>query len=64
MNVDEALSLALNDFATDELCINTRNTSVSISYKRLAEMLNDAEEVQQVREGSGGVRSKRKLTTR
>jgi len=69
-NSTNILCLSLNDFATDEIStkIDFRNSAeVNISYKKLAQFLNRAEEMQESREpmqGSRGKSAKSKRKTR
>jgi len=69
-NSTNVLCLSLDDFATDEISTNRHfgdSTEVNISYKKLAQFLNRAEEMQQSREptqGSRGHSAKSKRKTR
>ena len=52
-NSTNVLYLSLNDFATDEISTNKHfgdSTEVHISYKKLTQFLNRAEEMQESRE--------------
>jgi hypothetical protein len=67
MDQAQDLQLALNDFATDALSeVVSESTSLSISYEKLAGLLNQAEEIHKAREQGpgGGVKSGRKLKKR
>lgn len=60
-NSTNILCLSLNDFATDEISTKidfTNSTKVNISYKKLAQFLNRAEEMQESREPTQGSRGK------
>jgi hypothetical protein len=69
-NSTNVLCLSLDDFATDEISTNRHfgdSTEVNISYKKLAQFLNLAEEMQESREptqGSRGHSAKSKRKTR
>jgi hypothetical protein len=69
-NSTNVLCLSLDDFATDEISTNMHfgdSTKVNISYKKLAQFLNRAEEMQESREptqGSGAQSIKSKRQTR
>jgi hypothetical protein len=69
-NSTNVLCLSLDDFATDEISTNRHfgdSTEVNISYKKLAQFLNRAEEMQESREptqGSRGHSAKSKRKTR
>jgi hypothetical protein len=69
-NLTNVLCLSLDDFATDEISTNRHfgdSTEVNISYKKLAQFLNLAEEMQESREptqGSRGHSAKSKRKTR
>jgi len=60
VNGTDVIQLALSDFATDALS-NVSTTSICIKFESLAELLDEAEEVQKAREqgSDGGIRSKR-----
>lgn len=70
VNSTNVLGLSLDDFATDEISTNRHfgdSTEVNISYKKLAQLLNRAEEMQESREptqGSRGHSAKSKRKTR
>lgn len=66
MNQAQVFRLTLNDFATDELCGVLEPVELFITYGRLAELLDQAEEIQRAREhGPGsGIRSSRKTRRR
>ncbi|KAK1520014.1 hypothetical protein CABS01_16555 [Colletotrichum abscissum] len=65
MNETGDIRLALSDFATDALSGGLA-TSLCIKFKKLAELLDEAEEIQKAREegSDGGIRSKRILKKR
>ena len=66
VNLSHDLRLGLRDFATDKLSEALGSIPLSISYERLAELLNKAEEIQKAREQGpgGGIKSSRKLKRR
>uniref|UniRef100_A0A0B7KR42 Uncharacterized protein n=1 Tax=Bionectria ochroleuca TaxID=29856 RepID=A0A0B7KR42_BIOOC len=61
LNQDQVVPLMLSDFATDILSALSGSISLSITYKRLAELLDQAEQMHQVREQgrSSGIKSQR-----
>lgn len=64
---EESLQLSLSDFATDEIASGYESTSLSIPLRRLAELLAQAEEMQEARETEGGprgIRSRRQTRKR
>ena len=66
MNSTQILGLTLTDFATDELSGMVEPVPLSITYGRLAELLDQAEQIHQVREQrpSYGVVSQRQTKKR
>ncbi|KDN62342.1 hypothetical protein CSUB01_11473 [Colletotrichum sublineola] len=65
VNGTNDIQLALSDFATDALS-HVSTTSICIKFERLAQLLDEAEQVQKVREegSGGGIRSKRTFKKR
>ncbi|KAK0624085.1 hypothetical protein B0T14DRAFT_565391 [Immersiella caudata] len=67
VNGEDSLQLSLSDFATDEILSGYESTTLSIPFRRLVDLLTQAEEVRQAREaesGLCGIRSKRKTRKR
>ncbi|KAK2061322.1 hypothetical protein LY76DRAFT_673387 [Colletotrichum caudatum] len=65
VNGTDVIQLALSDFATDALS-DVSTTSICIKFESLAELLDEAEEVQKAREqgSDGGIKSKRTFKKR
>ncbi|KDN62218.1 hypothetical protein CSUB01_12299 [Colletotrichum sublineola] len=65
VNGTDVIQLALCDFTTDALS-DVSTASICIKFERLAELLDEAEEIQKAREqgSDGGIRSKRTLKKR
>ncbi|KAI2626586.1 hypothetical protein GGR54DRAFT_477359 [Hypoxylon sp. NC1633] len=66
LNETQSIRLTLSDFATDKLCTGLNSRAVNIPYRRLAELLGEAENMQKKREhGPGeGIKSDRKTKRR
>lgn len=66
LNKTQSIRLTLSDFATDELCKGLESRDFYISYGRLADLLDEAEDMQRTRErGQGeGVKTRRQIKRR
>jgi hypothetical protein len=64
INQERELRLTLSDFATDKLCDILDSPTLVITYGKLAQLLDRAEQMQQVRESAGGTKSGRKTKKR
>ncbi|KAI9155788.1 Secondary metabolism regulator laeA [Paramyrothecium foliicola] len=62
VNQSQELQLSLNDFATDKLWVGGEAGELVVTFERLAQLLDDAEEMQKSREVEGdGIKSQREL---